>query len=223
MFSHEEQEEIISEFLNVIEMKTIIKDKVSRCATCKFNQKNMSLYKLNIPVNIITKICKYSYEECEVCKTLTDFKEYVYDCSIEDFENVVKSVEDKHKYNITNYTEKKLDSQIYSYVKLNPFPKFEKTLQWSKSVLPECKFYNIEFYNDIKLLYDTAFIIDEKVKQFYSKQRRRLINEYDKNVDEKNNTKRKFVNHLERQLSKVESAFFAILRHIDNNEKFRKF
>ena len=164
MFSHDEQEEIISEFLNVIEMKTIIKDKVSRCATCKFNQKNMSLYKLNIPVNIITKICKYSYEECEMCKTLTEFKENVYDCSIEDFENVVKAVEDKHKYNITNYTERKLDSQIYYYVKLNPFPKFEKTIRWSKSVLPECKFYNAEFYNDIKLLYDTAFNIDEKGK-----------------------------------------------------------
>ena len=139
MFSHDEQEGIISEFLNVIEMKTILKDKVSRCATCKFNQKNMSLYKLNMPVNIITKICKYSYEECEVCKTLTEFKENVYDCSVE-FENVVKAVEDKHKYNITNYTERKLDSQIYYYVKLNPFPKFEKTIRWSKTVLPECKF-----------------------------------------------------------------------------------
>ena len=90
------------------------------------------LYKLDITVKIITNICKYSYEECEVCKTLTGFKENVYDCSIEDFENVVKAVEDKHKYNITNYTEKKLDAQIYCYVKLNPFPKFEKTLRWSK-------------------------------------------------------------------------------------------
>ena len=41
MFSNNEQEEIISEFLNVIEMKAIIKDKVSKCATFQFNQKNM--------------------------------------------------------------------------------------------------------------------------------------------------------------------------------------
>ena len=219
MFSNNEQEEIISEFLNVIEMKAIIEDKVSKCATCKFNQKNMFLYKLNIPVKIITNICKYSYEECEVCKTLTGFKENVYDCSIEDFENVVKAVEDKHKYNITNYTEKKLDAQIYYYVKLTPFLKFEKTLRWSKGVLAECKFYNAEFYNEIKLLYDNSFKVDEKVKQFYTKQRRRIIHEYDKNVDEKNNTKRKFVNHLGRQMNKVGSAIFAILSHINNNEK----
>ena len=31
MFSHEEQEEIINKFLTVIEMQTIIKDKVSMC------------------------------------------------------------------------------------------------------------------------------------------------------------------------------------------------
>ena len=62
----------------------------------------------------------------------------------------------------------------------------------------------------------------KKVKQFYSKQRNIIINDYDKNVDEKNNTKRKFVNHLERQLNKVESAIFTILSYIDNNEKFSK-
>ena len=65
----------------------------------------------------------------------------------------------------------------------------------------------------------THFKVDEKVKQFYTKQRRRIIHEYDKNVDEKNNTKRKFVNHLGRQMNKVGSAIFAILSHINNNEK----
>ena len=41
MFSYEEQEEIINKFLNVIEMKTIIKDKVGMCKKCTFNQQNM--------------------------------------------------------------------------------------------------------------------------------------------------------------------------------------
>ena len=43
MFSNDEQEEIISKFLIVIEMKTVIKDKVSMCKKCKFNQQNMCL------------------------------------------------------------------------------------------------------------------------------------------------------------------------------------
>ena len=68
MFSHEEQEQISNKFLNVIEMKTIIKDKVSTCKKCKFNQQNMNVYQLNIPDNIAKTIWKHNYEESEVCK-----------------------------------------------------------------------------------------------------------------------------------------------------------
>ena len=101
-----EQEEIINKFLDVVEMKTIIKTKLSMCKVCKFNQQNMNLYKLNIPDPIVKHICKYNYEECEVCKTLKQFKDNVYDCSMENFENVVKAFEDKHKYNLNDYTER---------------------------------------------------------------------------------------------------------------------
>ena len=83
----------------------------------------------------------------------------------------------------------------------------------------EDKFYNNEFYNDIKTLYETSFKFDEKNKRFYSKQRNRIIYEYDKTVDKKNNTKIKFVNHLGREMNKVESVIYIILTHIDNNEK----
>ena len=220
MFSHEEQEEIINKILNVIEMQTIITDKVSMC---KFNQQNMCLYKLYIPDNIVKHICKHNYEECEVCKTLKEFKGNVYDCSINNFENVIEAVEDKHKYNIEDYTPEKRNTQIYSYVKLNPFPTYEKTLRVLKRLLnDEDKFYNTDFYNDIKTLYDTPFKFDEKIQQFYSKQRNRIIYEYDKNVDKKNNTKIKFVNHLGRQMHKVETVIYTILSDIDNNAKFSK-
>ena len=163
MFSYEEQEEIISKFLNVIEMKTTIKDKVSMCKKCKLNQQNMSLHKLNIPDNIVRNICKYNYEECEACKTLKDFKENVYDCSMKHFEDVVEAVEDKHKYNIEEYVPEKMNTKVYYYVKLNPFPTYEKTLRVLRKYLTnEDKFYNNEFYNEIKSLYDTSFKFDKK-------------------------------------------------------------
>ena len=221
MFSHEEQEKIITKFLDVIEVKTIIKDKVSMCKKCKFNQQNMSLYKLNIPDNIATNICKYNYEECEAYKTLKELKENVCDCSMNQFEDVVEAVEDK--LNIEEYEPTKLNTQIYYYVKLNPFPTYEKTLRVLKRLLKdEDTFYNKEFYNDIKILYETSFKFDEKIKRFYSKQRNRRIYEYDKTVDKKNNTKIKFVNHLGREMYKVESVIYIILTHIDNNEKVSK-
>ena len=57
------------------------------------------------------------------------------------------------------------------------------------------------------------------MRDFNSKQRNRIFYENDKNVDKKNNTKIKFVNHLERQMHKVETVIYTILTHIDNNEK----
>ena len=221
MFSYEEQEEIINKFLYVIEMKTVIKDKVSMCKKCKFNQQNISLYKLNIPDYIVKNICKYNYKECDVCKTLKEFKENVYDCSMKHFENVIEAIENKH--NIEEYEPTKLNTKIYFYVKLNPFPTYEKTLRALKKLLKdEDKFYNNEFYNEIKALYDTSFKFDEKTKRFYSKQRNRIIYEYDKTVDKQNNTKIKFVNHLGREMNKVETVIFWIMNYIYNNEALGK-
>ena len=123
-------------------------------------------------------LCVFLNDGLGYCKTLQEFKGNVYDCSINNFENVIEAVEDKHKYNIEDYTPEKRNTQIYCYVKLNPFPTYEKTLRVLKRLLnDENKLYNIEFYNDIKTLYDTSFKFDEKIKQFYSKQRNRIVNE----------------------------------------------
>ena len=78
----------------------------------------------------------------------------------------------------------------------------------------EDKFYNNEFYNEIKSLYDTSFKFDKKIQRFYTKQRNRIIYEYDKNVDKKNNTKIKFVNHLGREMNKIESVIYIIMQYI---------
>ena len=215
-----EQEEIINKFLNVIEMKTVINNKVSTCKNCKFNQQNMSLYKLNIPSNIVKDICKHNYEECEVCKTLKQFKENVYDCSFEDFENMVKAIEDKQKYNIENHTENKIGNQIYYYIKLNPFPTFEETLRCTQSILNDCISYNIELYNEIKLLYDNSFDVMKEVREFYSKQRIKIIDYYYENVDKNNDTRSNFINYIKSQIGKVESAIKEILSYINKTEKF---
>ena len=224
MLSQEEQEEIINTFLNVIKMKTIIKDKVSICKSCKFNQQNMCLYKLNIPDNIVKNICKYNYKECEACKTLKEFKENVYDCNMKQFEDIVEAVAEKHKYDIEDYNvPEKRNRQIYYYVRLNPFPTFEKTLRVLRKYLKdEDKFYNNEFYNEIKSLYNTSYKFDDKIRRFYSKQRKRIIYEYDKNVDRNNKTKIKFVNNLEREIHKVETVVYIILSHIYSYEALGK-
>ena len=62
----------------------------------------------------------------------------------------------------------------------------------------------------------------KEYKKFYTKQRNRIIYEYDKNVDKKNNAKIKFVNHLGREMNKVESVIHWIMQYIYNNEALGK-
>ena len=128
MFSEQEQEEIINQFLGVVEMKKIVNNRVSMCTKCKFAPQNMILYHISLPDNIVKNICKYNYKECETCTTLRELKGNVYGCSMKRFDNDVEAVEDKPC--IEEYrggeTEKR-NTQIYFYVNLNPFPTYKKT------------------------------------------------------------------------------------------------
>ena len=56
MFSEIEQEEIISEFLNKINMNDTIRminKKIGMCKECKFNYNNIQLYKTKLSENIL--------------------------------------------------------------------------------------------------------------------------------------------------------------------------
>ena len=129
MFTEEEQEEIINEFINVIRMKTVISENVSMCRTCKFTKENLNLYNLPIPESAIKTICKFNYKECETCATLKELRSCVYGCSMQKFENTIEAIEEKHMYKIQEYGESAKEqgnTQIHYYVNLNPFPTYKK-------------------------------------------------------------------------------------------------
>ena len=80
MFSVIEQEDIISEFLNKINMNDTIRminRKIGMRKECKFNYNNIQLYKTKLSENIIKHICKYNYTECYKCKRLKQFGTFV--------------------------------------------------------------------------------------------------------------------------------------------------
>ena len=71
MFSEDEQEIIIHEFLNMISRKETaeyLKDKCSKCSECKFTKQNME---------VIKNICKMNYDSCYMCHHSSDFIEQV--------------------------------------------------------------------------------------------------------------------------------------------------
>ena len=56
MFSEDEQEIIIHEFLNMLSRKETaeyLKDKCSKCQECNFTTQNMELYKLDLPNEVV--------------------------------------------------------------------------------------------------------------------------------------------------------------------------
>ena len=62
MFSEDEQEIIIHEFLNMLSRKETaeyLKDKRSKCQECKFTKQNMELYKLDLPNEVVK-----TYAQC---------------------------------------------------------------------------------------------------------------------------------------------------------------
>ena len=149
---------------------------IKRISSQKILEKLELIEKKNSELLTKPKRVKKPMDKIVMCRRIREA--YMLISSINNFENVIEAVEDKHKYNIEDYTPEKRNTQIYCYVKLNPFPTYEKTLRVLKRLLnDENKLYNTEFYNDIKTLYDTSFKFDEKIKQFYSKQRNRIVNE----------------------------------------------
>ena len=80
MFSEDEQETIIHEFLNMFSRKETaeyLKDKCSKCQERKFTKQNMGLYKLDLPNEVVKNICTMHYPSCYRCHHSSTFIEEV--------------------------------------------------------------------------------------------------------------------------------------------------
>ena len=76
MFSEDEQDIIIQEFLYKIRFNQTVeylKDKCSKCQECKFTKQNIELYKLDLPNEVVQNICTMNYDSCYRCHHSTKF------------------------------------------------------------------------------------------------------------------------------------------------------
>ena len=61
-YTEKEQNEIINEFLKVIDVcdkKRLIRSDIETCKICKFNNENLYMYK-SLPSDIAKNICKFN-------------------------------------------------------------------------------------------------------------------------------------------------------------------
>ena len=124
MFSEQEQDEIINEFLKVIEMNDIKINKTSKvgtCAKCKFNKSNLDMYKL-FPAVVAKSICKYNFEECDKCFLLRHATKMLQNKGLHSI--VRKSIYDKYKITIDEdsfINDPDENLKIFYFIKLNSF------------------------------------------------------------------------------------------------------
>ena len=130
MFLEKEQEEIINNFLKVIEMNDlkvniIITTKVGECVKCKFNKSNLDMYNM-FPPEIAKHICKLNFEECKKCFLLRNAKQSL---NFPDLHTVMRGhIYDKYRIKIDEHclTNDNENLRIFLFVQLNAFPTYKK-------------------------------------------------------------------------------------------------
>ena len=220
MFTEEEQEEIINEFVNVIKMKTYINEKVSICRKCKFTEENLNLYHLPIPESAIKTICKFNYNECETCTTLKTLKSHVYGCSMKKFENTIEAIEDKHVYKIQEHGESAREqgnTNIYYYVNLNPFPTYKKVV--NHILNGDTGDYNQKIHTEIRNCYNSLWNGSFGIETYFTKLRNKAITEYDKTFKKRSDTTQRFCDYINSHIEPISNIIKKICDYIENRQE----
>ena len=240
MFSEIEQEEIISEFLNRINMNDTIRminKQIGMCKECKFNYNNIQLYKTKLSENIIKHICKYNYTECYKCKRLKQLSTFV---------NIDTCNKSKEFIKLTEIIENEKDEDTtvtinnikdYYFTKLYKFPtfKFIKSIllknvegrhNYTRDIhdrIRDC--YELYYKGNIKTvsagvdfsdapIYKTVEI--KHIETYKNGLVDEFFDEYDISKDQKN--RRDCFRYIENNISNTLNIFKIILSHIFNKQ-----
>ena len=210
-FTEKEQNQIINEFLTVIDIcdkKRLTKEDIETCKKCKFNYANMYMYK-SLPSDIAKNICKFNYEECNKCKKLKNMVEYVDRHNIEHIDKIVEVLNEKEKTEINDDKNK----NIFVYVNLLKYPAYGKIMERLGDGLK--KYYDKEMHNEIKKYYNNLWKEQKNktpsIESYYNKLRFKYIQEYDDNIDEHINSRGWLIHFIMCKFSFIECLVNKIL------------
>ena len=153
-YTLDEQNEIINEFLGVIDIndkKRLIKDEIDMCKICKFNPRNFNLYRL-LPSTIAKDICKYNYKECKKCNKLKTIVDFVDKDNVNKIEKVIDVLNEKENTKIDGsgfYND--VNNSKFIYVSLLEYPTVKKIQK--KLNDDEKKVYEINLHKELKTYY----------------------------------------------------------------------
>ena len=153
-YTLDEQNEIINEFLGVIDIndkKRLIKDEIDMCKICKFNPRNLNMYRI-LPSTIAKDICKYNYKECKKCNKLKAIVDFVDKDNVNKIEKVIDVLNEKENTKIDGsgfYND--INNSKFIYVNLLEYPTFKKIQK--KLNDDEKKVYDIDLHKRLKTYY----------------------------------------------------------------------
>ena len=153
-YTLDEQNEIINEFLGVIDIndkKRLIKDEIDMCKICKFNPRNLNMYRI-LPSTIAKDICKYNYKECKKCNKLKTIVDFVDKDNVNKIEKVIDVLNEKENTKIDGsgfYND--INNSKFIYVNLLEYPTFKKIQK--KLNDDEKKVYDIDLHKRLKTYY----------------------------------------------------------------------
>ena len=173
MFSHNEQEEIINNFLRVINIndnRKLVKANIETCKTCKINLPNTYLFK-TFPTEIAKSICQYSFHECEGCKNVKKILEYKNENKII-LERLITAIREREELNIEPYPFED-DGKKHKYLwkneiryyfsRLNPYPTYKKILNKILTNKNQKAIYTQKIHKELKKCYENNWQIDVKI------------------------------------------------------------
>ena len=210
-FTEKEQNQIINQFLTVIDIcdkKRLIKDDIETCKKCKFNFGNMYMYK-SLPSDIAKNICKFNYEECNKCNKLKNIVEYVDRHNIEDIDKIVEVLNEKENTEIND----DINNNIFIYVNLLKYPAYGKIMERLGDGLK--KYYDKEMHNEIKKYYNNLWKEQKNktpsIESYYNKLRFRYVKEFDDNIDKYDNSRGWLIHFIMCKFSFIECIVNKIL------------
>ena len=153
-YTLDEQNEIINDFLEVIDIndkKRLIKDEIDMCKICKFNPRNLNMYRI-LPSTIAKDICKYNYKECKKCNKLKTIVDFVDKDNVNQIEKVIDVLNEKENTKIDGCGfSNDINNSKFIYVNLLEYPTFKKIQK--KLNDDEKKVYDIDLHKRLKTYY----------------------------------------------------------------------
>ena len=205
-YTEKEQEEIINEFLTVIDVydkKRFIKNDIEICKKCKFNYGNVYMYK-SLPSDIAKNICKFNYNECNKCKKLKNIVGYVDKHNIEYIDKIIEVLNEKENIEING----DMNDDIFIYVNLVKYPTYNKIFKNFRNRLYEHEmkyYYDKKMHKELKTYYHNLWRNKKSsIENYYDKLRFRYVKEFDDNINEYDNSRGGLIDFIKSKFSVIE-------------------